>query len=60
MILSWSGIPVAICINNLVTATECSTVYISMLNFVKVFKRLDQEAIPLFCDEGISRIICDN
>ena len=39
--------------------TEHSTVYISMLNFVKMTNRLDQEALNLFCDEGIFRIVLD-
>ena len=30
-----------------------------MLNFVKVTNRLDQEALNLFCDEGVFRIALD-
>ena len=30
-----------------------------MLNFVKVSNQLDQEALPLFCDEGVFRIVLD-
>ena len=30
-----------------------------MLIFVKVSNRLDQEALPLFCDEGVFRIVLD-
>ena len=38
---------------------EYSTIYTSKLNFVKVSNRLDQEALPLFCDEGVFRIVLD-
>ena len=30
-----------------------------MLNFVKVANQPDQEALPLFCDEWIFRIVLD-
>ena len=30
-----------------------------MLNFVKRSNRLDQETQPLFCDEGVFRIVLD-
>ena len=39
--------------------TEYSTVYTSMLNFVKVTSRLNQEALNMFCDKGVSRIVLD-
>ena len=35
--------------------TEYSTVY----NFVKIAKQLDQDAIPIFCDKGVFRILVD-
>ena len=35
--------------------TECSTVY----NFVKIAKQLDQDALPIFCDKGVFRILVD-
>ena len=38
---------------------ENSTIYTSMLTFVKVFNRLDQEVPPLFCDEGDFKIVLD-
>ena len=37
---------------------EYSTIYTSILNFVKVSNQLDQEALPLFC-EGVFRIVLD-
>ena len=39
--------------------TKNATIYTSMLTFVKVFNRLDQEAPPLFCDEGDFKIVLD-
>ena len=39
--------------------TECSTVYTSMLNFVKIAKQLDQYALPVFCDKGVFRVLVD-
>ena len=39
--------------------TVYSRIYTSMLNFVKVSNRLDQETLPLFCDEGVLRIVLD-
>ena len=39
--------------------TEYSTVYTSMLNFVKIAKQLDQGALPIFCDKGLFRILVD-
>ena len=27
-----------------------------MLNFVKIAKQLDQDALPIFCDKGVFRI----
>lgn len=35
--------------------TEYSTVY----NFVKIAKQLDQNALPIFCDKGVFRILVD-
>ena len=35
--------------------TEYSTVY----NFVKIAKQLDQDALPIFCDKGVFRILVD-
>ena len=37
--------------------TEYSTVYTSMLNFVKIAKQLDQDTLPIFCDKKVSRIL---
>ena len=39
--------------------TEHATVYTAMLNFLKVAKQLNQEALPFFCDEGVFRIVLD-
>ena len=39
--------------------TGYSTIYTLLLNFVKVSTRLDQEALLLFCDEGVFRIVLD-
>ena len=39
--------------------TEYSTVYTSMLSFVKVTNQLDQEVLNLFCDEGVFMIVLD-
>ena len=30
-----------------------------MLNFMKITKQFDQDALPIFCDEGVFRIIVD-
>ena len=30
-----------------------------MLNFLKIDKQLDQDALPIFCDKGVFRIIVD-
>ena len=38
--------------------TETSTVYTAMNNFLKVVEQLDQEHLPVFCDEGF-RIMID-
>ena len=71
MILSWTGIPELILsakvpevhvdfllfIPKLVT--EYLTIYKSALNFVKVSNQLDEKALPLFCDEGVFRIVLD-
>ena len=39
--------------------TDYSTEYTSMLNFVKLAKQLDQDALPVFCDECVFRILVD-
>jgi hypothetical protein len=39
--------------------TDPSTVYTAMLNFVKVANQLEQKSLPLFCDEGVFRIVVD-
>ena len=39
--------------------TEYSTVYTSMLTFVKIAKQLDQTTLPVFCDKKVSRILVD-
>ena len=39
--------------------TEYSTVYTSMLNFVKIAKQLDQGALTKFCDREVFRIVVD-
>ena len=39
--------------------TETSTVYTAMNNFLKVVEQLDQEHLPVFCDEGVFRIMID-
>ena len=39
--------------------TEYSTIYTSILHFVKVSNRLDQEALPQFCNEGVFRVVLD-
>ena len=39
--------------------TEYSTVYTSMLNFKKLTKQFNQDALPVFCDEGVFRILVD-
>ena len=39
--------------------TEHTTAYIAMNNFIKVLQQLDQKALPIFCDEGVYRIVVD-
>ena len=39
--------------------TEYSTVFTAMVNFTKLVKQLKQDALPLFCDEGVFRIMID-
>ena len=39
--------------------TEYSTVYTAMVNFTKLVDQLNKDALPLFCDEGIFRIVID-
>ena len=36
--------------------TEHATFYTAMKNFIKVLQQLDQNALPIFCDEGVYRI----
>ena len=71
MILSWTVIPelilsakvpevhVAFLLFIPKLVTECLTIYKSVLNFVKVSNQLDEKALPLFCDEGVFRIVLD-
>ena len=37
--------------------TEHTTVYTAMKNFVKVLQQFDPKALPIFCDEGVYRIV---
>ena len=37
--------------------TDPSTV--AMLNFLKVLHQFEQESLPIFCDEGVFRIVVD-
>ena len=37
--------------------TVANTLYTSMLNFVEIAKKLDQEALPIFCDKGVFRVL---
>ena len=39
--------------------TDYSTVYTAMHNFMSMLTQLDQPSVPLFCDEGVYRIIAD-
>ena len=39
--------------------TEYYTVYTAMKNFTHLAETLNQEALPLFCDEGVFRIVID-
>ena len=39
--------------------TDPSTVYTAMVNFLNIFEQLDQDALPVFCDEGVFRIVAD-
>ena len=39
--------------------TEYSTVYTAMINFTKAVKQLHQNVLPIFCDEGMFRIVLD-
>ena len=39
--------------------TEHPTVYTDMRNFVKIADQLEQKSLPLFCDEGVFRIVVD-
>ena len=41
------------------SATEHTTVYTAMKNFIKVLQQLDQKALPILCDEGVYRIVVD-
>ena len=37
--------------------TEHATVYTAMINFVKVLEQLDEKSMPIFCDQGVYRIV---
>ena len=39
--------------------TEHSTVYTAMNNFFKVLPQLDQRSMPVFCDEGVYRLVVE-
>ena len=39
--------------------TDSSTVHTAMNNFVNILKQLDQNALVLFCDEGVYQIVAD-
>ena len=39
--------------------TDYSTVYTAMHTFLKVVSQLQQDTLPLFCDEGVFRIVVD-
>ena len=39
--------------------TEYSTVYTSLLKKLKISKQLDQNALPMFCDKGVFRILVE-
>ena len=39
--------------------TEYSTVYTAMRNFVCLARQLDQTILPIFCDEGVFRIVLE-
>ena len=39
--------------------TEHTTVNTAMKNFIRVLQQLDQKALPIFCDEGVYRIVVD-
>ena len=39
--------------------TEHSTVYAAMNNFLKVLPQLDQRSMPVFCDEGVYRLVVE-
>ena len=41
------------------SVTEHPTVYTAMRNFVKIADQLEQKSLPLFCDEGVFRIVVD-
>ena len=37
--------------------TEHSTVFTALHNFLKILSQLNQTALPIFCDEGVFRIV---
>ena len=39
--------------------TEHSRVYTAMNNFLKVLPQLDQRSMPVFCDEGVYRLVVE-
>ena len=67
MIASWTGIWALISSNKVPEmhigiplfipkpVTDYSTIYTSILSFVNMSNQLNQEALPLFCDEGVFR-----
>ena len=39
--------------------TKHETVYTAMHNFLSVLAQLEQKCLPVFCDEGVFRIVSD-
>ena len=37
--------------------TDIATVYTAMLNYVKLLNQLEQKTLPIFCDEGVFRLV---
>ena len=37
--------------------TDIATGYTTMLNYVKLFNQLEQKTLPLFCNEGVFRLV---
>ena len=40
-------------------ATDYLNVYVVMLNMVQIANQLDQKILPVYCDEGVLRILID-